>query len=283
MHQKSTTLGLLGVLGIWITAGLALPFVNVLKVFTPEQLMVFRGFMTAGMAFVGLKGKLTRVDRYTYLIAIVLPFATLGLFQGVRHWGAGPTIVIFTATPLVNLAIGAFLGRKVNRPAIIGLLLLLGGVVMARWGGHFQWAGFLWTIFGVMMGGILYELFSRAKASSLQKCLWGSVGMGTLGLVLSIRASWEPIMEPRMMLYVLGFAFVGGLLYWIANMIAFENLPTTEASVLAQGETPAVILGASLMLGEHLTWIQWIGVALALYGAYYLSSWLSKKTEVNPS
>jgi len=74
-----------------------------------------------------------------------------------------------------------------------------------------------------------------------------------------------------------GFAFVGGFLYWIANLMAFENLPTTEASVLAQGETPAVILGANFMLGEHLTMLQWVGVAIALYGGWYLSRWLSKQ------
>jgi len=84
MHRK-TLLGLFGVLGIWLTAGLALPFVNVLDMFTPEQLMVFRGFLTALMAFIGLRGAIGRVDRYTYLIALTLPFATLGLFKGIRH------------------------------------------------------------------------------------------------------------------------------------------------------------------------------------------------------
>lgn len=274
MH-RTTLLGLIGVLGIWFTAGLALPFVNVLDMFTPAQLMVFRGFLTALMAFIGLRGVIGRVDKYTYLIALVLPFATLGLFEGIRHWGAGPTIIIITATPLVNLVIGGFLGRRASSASIIGLVLLLGGVVMARWGGHFQWAGFLWTVFGTIMNGILYELFARAKAKPLQKSFWACIGMGVLGFILSVNSSWVPIKEPKIMLMVLGFAFVGGFLYWLANLIAFEKLPTTEASVLAQGETPAVILGASVLLGEHLTLVQWIGVAIALYGAWHLSSWLA--------
>lgn len=276
MHRK-TLLGLFGVLGIWLTAGLALPFVNVLNMFTPTQLMVFRGFLTATMAFIGLCGHIGRVDKYTYLIALTLPFATLGLFEGIRHWGAGPTIIIITATPLVNLVIGAFLGRRISPASIVGLVLVLGGVVMARWGGHFQWAGFAWTLFGTIMNGILYEFFARAKATSLQKCFYACMGMGTLGLVLSAGGSWSAIAEPKLILLVLGFAFVGGFLYWIANLMAFENLPTTEASVLAQGETPAVILGASVLLGEHLTLVQWVGVGIALYGAWYLSRWLAKQ------
>jgi len=280
MHRK-TLLGLFGVLGIWLTAGLALPFVNVLNMFTPMQLMAFRGFLTAAMALIGLRGVIGRVDKYTYLIALTIPFATLGLFEGIRHWGAGPTIIIITATPLVNLAIGTFLGRRISPASIAGLVMVLGGVVIARWGGHFQWAGFAWTLFGTIMNGILYEFFARAKANALQKCFYGSMGMGTLGLTLSAGASWSAIAEPKLILLVLGFAFVGGFLYWISNLIAFENLPTTEASVLAQGETPAVILGASVMLGEHLTFLQWIGVGIALCGAGYLSRWLAKQAGKN--
>lgn len=239
--------------------------------------MVFRGFLTAAMALVGLRGILGKVDKYTYLIALTIPFATLGLFQGIRHWGASPTIVIITATPLVNLAIGWMLGRSVSSASITGLALVLGGVVMARWGGTFVWTGFAWTVFGTIMNGILYEFFARAKATPLQKCFWACIGMGTLGLVLGAGQSWDPIFEPKIALYVFGFAFVGGFLYWIANLIAFENLPTTEASVLAQGETPAVILGAGILLGESLTAFQWIGVLIALYGAWRLSLWLSKQ------
>lgn len=276
--KQKTLLGLLGALGIWLTAGFALPFVNVLGMFTPEQLMVFRGFLTALMAFIGLRGKIGWADKYTYLIALTVPFATLGLFQGIRHWGAGPTIIVITATPLVNLAIGAFLGRKISGASIIGLVLVLSGVTIARWGGHFEWTGFAWTLLGTIANSVLYEWFSRAKSQLLQKCFWGSVGMGALGLVMSVNTSWAPAAEPRLVLLLIGFAFVGGFLYWLANLLAFENLPTTEASVLAQGETPAVILGASFLLGEQLTFIQWIGVAVALCGAWYLSRWLSRKT-----
>jgi len=278
--RSKTLLGLFGVLGIWLTAGLALPFVNVLDMFTPSQLMVFRGFLTALMAFIALRGVIGRVDKYTYLIALVLPFATLGLFEGIRHWGAGPTIIIITATPLVNLFIGIFLGRKISPVSIVGLILVLGGVIMARWGGVFQWAGFLWTLFGTIMNGILYELFSKTKSKPLQNSFYACIGMGVLGLILSIvtKSSWSAIGEPKLILWVIGFAFVGGFLYWMANLIAFKNLPTTEASVLAQGETPAVIIGAYLLLGEQLTFIQWTGVIIALYGAWHLSRWLAKST-----
>ena len=281
VREKNTTLGLLGVLGIWLTAGSALPFVNVLKEFSTPQLMVCRGLVIGLMAAIGLRGVIRRVDKYTFLIALVLPFATLCLFEGIRNWGVGPTIIVIIATPLVNLAIGLFSGRQVSRASIIGLVLMLGGVVLARWGGYFEWPGFLWSLAGTILNGILYELFSRAKASSLEKCFWASVGMMTFGfiftLILNVGVSWSPIFEPRILALVLGFAFVGGFLYWVTNMLAFENLPTIEVSILAQGETPAVIIGAYFLLGERLTLIQWTGVAISLWGAYFIVRWLSEK------
>lgn len=264
-------LGLLGALGIWMTAGLALPFVNVLKVFSPEQLMVFRGFITAIMALICLRGSVGKVDKYTLLMAATVPFATLGLFEGIRNWGAGPTIIIIAATPIINFVISLFLGRKVVGVSMAGFALILGGIVIARHGGHFQWSGFAWSVFGTIMNGITYEWLARAKASSLQKCFFGSVGMGILGLLLSIPTSWVATTEPKLMLLLTGFVFVGGFLYWIANILAFENLPLGEASVLAQGETPAVIIGAYFLLGERLTLTQWIGVFISLFGAWYLS------------
>ncbi len=229
------------------------------------------------MALIALRGKVGRVDKYTYWIALVLPFVTLGLFEGIRHWGAGPTIIVLTASPVVNVVIGASRGRRTSRASILGLVLLLGGVVMARWGGTFNWTGFSWSLFGTIMSGILNELFGRAKSAPMNQCFWGSIGMGVLGLALSAGASWAPAAQPKVDLSVLGFAVIGGFLYWKSYLLAFKNLPTTEASVLAQGETPAVIVGATVLLGEHLTLAQWIAVAIALYGAYHVARSLSTK------
>lgn len=277
--NKNHSVGLVAIAGIWLTAGSALPFVNILDMFSPEQLMVVRGFSTALIAFIGLRGAVKRVDNYTYLIALTLPLATLGLFQGIRHLGAGPTIIIVTATPVVQFILSIFLKRHISTAAIIGLILMLSGVTIARWGEILHWQGLAWAVFGTIMNGILYEWFARAKASTLQKCLYSSCGMGVLGLILSFNDSWAAVTDPKITTLLIGFALVGGILYWISNLIAFEKLPTNEASILAQGETPAVIIGAWLILGEKTSPIQWIGVFISLYGAWYLSSRLKKSVK----
>ncbi|HYC34456.1 MAG TPA: DMT family transporter, partial [Candidatus Paceibacterota bacterium] len=254
---KNTKLGLLAVLGIWLTAGLALPFVNVLSMFTPAQLMVLRGGVAALIVLLAVRYRPARPDKYAWAIMLVLPFATLGLYQGIRYWGAGPTLIILTTSPVINLLVSVFLGNKISRAAITGLVLMFGGVVLARWGGHFNWTGFAWSVLASVMSGVLYEFLARSKTGSMQKCILAYIGMAMLGFIVGFKDSWGALADGRLVLVVVAFAFIGGFLYWIANVVAFKNLRTLEASVLAQGETPAVILGAWLFLGEHLTLFQW--------------------------
>lgn len=273
---KSTKLGLLAVLGIWLSAGLALPFVNVLSMFTPAQLMVLRGGVAALIVILCVRYRFERPDKYAWAIMHVLPFATLGLYQGIRYWGAGPTLIILTTSPVINLLVSKCLGNKISKAAITGLILMLGGVVLARWGGHFNWTGFLWSVLASVMSGVLYEFLARSKTGPMQKCILAYIGMATLGFIVGFGDSWSALADSRLALIVLAFAFIGGFLYWIANVVAFKNLETLEASVLAQGETPAVIFGAWLLLGEKLTSLQWLGVSIALSGAWYLSKNLTK-------
>ncbi len=270
--------GRLGMLGIWVTAGFAIPLVNHLREFSPEQLMMFRGLLTAFIAFVWLQGRVGYIDKFTWLSVLVLPLATFGLYQGIRSWGAGPTIVVITATPVVNIIIGVLSGRKLEVATLVGLILLLGGVAIALRGGEFNWHGLLWSSFGAVMNGFLYELFARATSSPVQKCFYSCVGMGLLGLILS-HSQAIPEVSSNIWLALGFFAFVGGFLYWVANAVAFKYLPPNEASVLAQVEAPAVIIGAYFILGEELELMSWLGVGISLFGAGYLSYWLSRKTE----
>ncbi len=300
MHRR-TLLGLLGVLGIWLTAGLALPFVNApvfQNAFSEERLMVFRGFGTALLALVWVvlferprsliryydedAGVVRFLNGYTALIALTLPFATLGLFNGIRNWGASPTIIVITATPVVNIVIGFFIGRRLPCAAVLGLAAVFGGVAVALWGGEFVLVGFAWAAFGTLMNGFLYEWFARGKGTLMKMCFWAMVGMGVLGLVLSWGESWQGILSPHLSVLVSQWIFVGGFLYWVANLLAFQKLPTTEASVLAQGETPAVIMGAYILLGESLTVSQWGGVVAALFGAGTLAYWLARQSAEEP-
>lgn len=263
--------GLLAVLGIWLTAGVALPFVNRLTNVSPEQLLTARGVVTAVFAFLLLGGDVFSVDRYTLLLAPILGLASFGLFKGIRAWGAGPTLIIVTLTPLLNFIFTRLSGKHVARSALRGLAFLFVGAILSHWGWHYHHAGLCYSLFGTLCNAGVYELFARAKSKALQQCFWGMFGMGSIGMFLSASSNWHAVLDqPSLVATLIGFALVSGLLYWLANIAAFERLPKDHASVLAQGETPAVILMAWFIVGERITLIQGIGVLVSLTGAWIL-------------
>lgn len=96
----------------------------------------------------------------------------------------------------------------------------------------------------------------------------GLVATLTSGHLPFAREAWS---VPHAIALV-GFGVTGGFAYYLANIVAFEKLRTEVASTLAMAETPAVIVGAWLMLGETLTLIQWIGVVIALGATAALSA-----------
>ena len=80
--------GLVGIFGVWLTAGLALPMVNVLKAFKPFQLMLVRGLVTAVVAALLLEGRVKFSNSVTIYGALCFAFACLGLFKSIRLLGA---------------------------------------------------------------------------------------------------------------------------------------------------------------------------------------------------
>ena len=82
--------------------------------------------------------------------------------------------------------ISLILGRTIAGTAVVGLFVLLSGVFLAHWQGTFHWHGFLWSAFGTVMNGILYELFAKTakETTAFEKCFWACVGTAALGLVL---------------------------------------------------------------------------------------------------
>ncbi len=276
MHRNSLVRGLLGIFGVWITSA-ALPMINsgVLKQFSPEQLLAARGVLSAVVVFAVLRGRIFGVGGNTYIMAVLVSGAALGLYKGIRIWGGAPTIMVITATPVLNHLFGLIIGRKTRSSEMLGMLAVVSGVVLALFEQElrFNWLGFFWSLFGTFMNAVFYEFISLSKAEPFQKTFWGCLAMGGLGLASS--GTFDVPVSTSMFLAVLVFALVGGFLYWWSNMVAFDkrNLPLQTASILAQGETiTVIILVSTLIIGErHLSMIQWAGVTLALSGAVYLA------------
>ncbi len=274
--NQNTALGLIGVIGVWLTAGLALPLVNRLTALSAEQLILSRGAITALLAMVLLRGNvLTGVDRWSLLLGVCFSLASLGLYRGIRTWGVSRTITVVTLTPIINFLFAQGRGKPVPLAALLSLMLILLGVTLAlrsKDKSSASAAGLAWSLFGVLMNGLFYEFAGTTVTPPLQACFWQAICLAVVGGLGSLRASWAWWRGNfQLKMVVVSFALIGGFLYFLANLIAFTNLSQVVAAVLVQGETPAVILMAKVLLGEQLSRTQWLGVAIALLGAGYLS------------
>lgn len=277
--KTNETIGVLAALGISLTAAIALPLVNVFETMEPSELMMVRGGVTATLIASVLTRHVSKPSRYMLGFSILFSLATLTLYAGIRAWGASPTLVVLTTTPIVNIAAKIMRGQSVDARVYACLAGLLLGVMIALnpWQVTFDPEGFLLSIAATLLAGIGFEVLAGQKGiDPYNKSFWLAAVTVVVGSVATLVSGQVPfareVWSLSHVLALMGFGVTGGFVYYLANIVAFEKLRTEVASTLAMAETPAVIVGAWLMLGETLTVIQWSGVAIALGATAALSA-----------
>lgn len=284
MKTNETTVGVLAALGISVTAAIALPLVNVFKSMEPSELMVVRGGVTAILVALVLTRHVGKPSKRMLIFSLLFSLATLALYAGIRAWGASPTLVVLATTPIVNIAAKLLRGYSVDGRVYACLAGLLLGVMIALnpWQADFDLWGFALSVAATVLAGIGFEVLAGQKGiDPYNKSFWLAVVTVAVGTLATLANGHLPFAQETWSaphaLALVGFGITGGFAYYLANIVAFEKLKTEVASTLAMAETPAVIVGAWLMLGEALTLIQWIGVLIALGATGALSA-----TEANP-
>ena len=279
MKLNATVTGIIAAFGISVTAAIAVPLVNVFKTLTTGELMMVRGGVSAILIAMLFPRRISLATRNVFLFSFLFASANFCLYNGIRAWGANPTIVIITTTPIVNILAKRWRGQVVDSRVTGSLLTLLVGVLIALnpWQTPFDLHGALWSVTATLLVGVGFEVLGASKKiDPYYKSFWIAMLMVMIGVVTTLVAgripfsveAWHVSQAIALMLY----GCTGGFLYILANVIAFEKLKTEVASTLAMGETPAVIIGAWLALGERMSPIQWSGVILALGATAVLSA-----------
>lgn len=285
MKTNETAVGVLAALGISVTAAVALPMVNVFKSMEPSELMVVRGGVTTILIGLVLAKHIGRPSKRVVTFSVLFSLATLALYAGIRAWGASPTLVVLTATPVVNIAAKVVRGQSVDGRVYACLAGLLLGVMIALnpWQTDFDLWGFSLSIAGLLLAGVSFEVLAGQKGiDPYNKSFWLAVVTVIVGFAATLYGGHLPFTREAWNIphafALVGFGVTGGFAYYLANIVAFEKLKTEVASTLAMAETPAVIVGAWLMLGETLTFMQWIGVVIALGATAALIAMEARKT-----
>lgn len=283
--QSNVWLGLLGILGLWIAAGVSIPLISYLGSLTKYQLLLARGVMTLTcVALFSLKayGRITKPSfwrsifrTHAFWMAALFGIASVGLFNGLRLWGTKNTMVVWAAMPIANYLISRARKHPVASIAPLSLVLVLLGELIALWpkeGQAFVWGGLGWSILGMVANAGSIEVQTSAKNYSIMEItLWSGIGVTVVGLFGGLQADWRPLAVPSLLMLTLFFSLAFGFLDGVFGSLAVTNLPAVTVSVLAKGITPIAIVLSQWMNREQVLPAQWIGVASTIVGVSLLT------------
>jgi len=276
--KKRPELGVLGAVGVSLTAGFALPLVKVLEDdFATGELMIGRGVMAMLVVVMFLYKRVGWPGWLVITYSTLFAFANLCLYRGVVTWGANPTIVILTTTPVINFVAKLLRREMVSGVAALSLFFMLVGVVVALepWEVAMDAEGLAWSVAATVFAGLGFEIIGMVKdVDSYNETFWLALIIALVGTgYMSIGGEpWQGLLslDGRSVLILSMFGLLHGFLYLYAIIVTFDYLKTEVSSVLLMGETPVVIIVAWWLLGESMTVLQVSGAFVALVAASIL-------------
>lgn len=235
------------------------------------------------LGFARLSGRrLTwRLDWTTVIAGAIVAAATLaGAMLAVARIGAALTVVVLAAIPLFGNVGAQLRGRaRITGPTAIGLGIGLLGLylVAATPVGEASWrfiAGVLYALTAAIIAGAsgrwLGELVEQERAVE-----HAVAGLLVAAALLFCVVPFTPASgNPWWVLAVIGLGIGCGLLLLVAMSAIASSVPRRSATTLPGAGTVLAALGGVLLLGEQVSWAEWVGAALILLGIALLSEQL---------
>jgi drug/metabolite transporter (DMT)-like permease len=282
--KHPTTIGLLGVLGVWIISAVSFSWVTKLDDFTAEEIIFWRGMVTLFGACIFYRKDLGKPDKFMPGYALGIAFAALGAYKSIRCWGVNPTIIIFAMTPAVNILFALVLKQRIPKFALLGFAVMTIGISLSlrpdQWHVGLNSNGLMWAIVGTLGCGIGNHCLGMTRDNGHTQLAFMGTGMAVLCLGdMVVEGGGIPLFQIRPVncLYMAIFAISVGWFYLQAYILGFKHLNKIVASVLLQGETPSVIFVAGIFHDEKMLPLQWTGVAVVLGGVILTKFDASKK------
>ncbi len=270
-HQKNAAATIAAGFGIAVTAALSLPLVNIFTELSIAELMLTRGLITALSMGIMFRKRIGAPSKYLIAFSVIFAAATLALYSGIRIWGASPTLVVITLTPVVNIGYKMIRGIRVTDRVLTSFVILLIGVTVALepWRTAFNVAGLGVSLLGAVLAGISFEVLKKGgEIDKFHRTFWLGSVTAVAGFMMTVSVGTIPFAAlertaGHVALLVL-FGLVGGTLYYLSNIVVVDKNRTEAAATIAMMETPAVVVASGGMLGEVTSGLQWSGIVLAL-------------------
>jgi drug/metabolite transporter (DMT)-like permease len=244
---------------------------------TPITLLALRFTMAAlGLwVMVALRKesqRLTWTTRAKLLLVGALGMAIVSLlyFTALPHIGASLATGLFYTHPALIAAVSVVRGERLSRMASSGLLLTAGGtwLMLSNDLGGFTWQGaaLILTASVLYTGYMLVSSVVTRGISAVTVSAHVSTGAAFVFLVLAV-VTRQPLPEAGAYLAGAGIALCATIIAMITFFAGLPLVGPTRASIISMLEPVFTTLLAVLLLHEHLTPLQTVGIALVVVGA----------------
>jgi inner membrane transporter RhtA len=272
MHRYSRALPLLAVLGSVIALGIGTSFA---KQLFPQVGSLGTTALRVGFSALLLlalwrpwRWPLSRADAASILrYGVALGFMNLLFYMSLRTIPFGLAVAIEFSGPLTLALISS------RRPVdFLWLALAVAGLAMLLPLG----AGAT----GLDPEGVLYALAAAVcwasyivfgkRVGHLRSGQSVALGLSVAALAVVPFGVWQAgtaLLEPRILLFGLGVAAVSSAIPISLEMVALQRLPKEAFGIMSSMEPAVAALLGLLMLGEHLSGVQWLAIVCTMLAA----------------
>jgi drug/metabolite transporter (DMT)-like permease len=259
--------------------------------FPPYMLVGIRQ-CTAGvllLSWVLLTGRARWPDRPYVLTQAMIGVATITGGNGFITWGlqyvsSGLSAVIGSLTPVVVVFINLLWRghEKINGFVVAGVLLGFGGLGIVFSDGWKDFlnptyrlgiAGCFGSCFTWSLGTVMAKRFNRTDVSPMLNAGLQITAGGLGGFILSGILDTTHVIHhtPEGWGAVVYLALIGSALAFSLYMFVLKHLSATVSSLYTYINPVVAILLGWLVLGEHLNWLEAIGMSVTIVGVWLVN------------
>lgn len=243
------------------------------------------GRMVIGSTMVFLFLLFFRKGAFVVKPKTLIPLAIFGLldytvggilFIGSLHYiDASLAFLVLYIYPALVVITSIFSGKeKFSLTRLLAVVLTFAGVALVLETGMAvkgsEWLGVLF-VFGAAVIFTFYLLFAEKVLETIRASTMSFYTLFFGGLGMIIVAFFEPldlsvIADPGRLAIIAYLGIVSTALALVLFMVGVRHVGASKAAIITTVEPVFVVLIAGVFLGEHLSLMQWLGVALQLTG-----------------
>ncbi|HJJ32212.1 MAG TPA: EamA family transporter [Methanocorpusculum sp.] len=258
--------------------------------------VLFMMLLTGGFFLIQhIRGNLHRPKRPSLKTVILLILAGISIalvsatfMLSLQTVPAHISVILLFQYTWMGVILDAVISRKLpSKGTVISVIILILSTLLAAGVGmgaeNLNPVGVLFGILSAVFYAVYIFVLGKIDpsiSSTSRSLLVLSVALLTLIVVFSPSYFTSGILvESNIWFYGLLLGSIGCALPSFLFSIATPKIPAGASVILSSSELPASIICSVIIISDHVTWLQWIGIVLLFFGIAfpYLWDWVAEK------